>query len=251
MLREARRASSSLTVAISSLAALVVLLTACAPPAASDTAGGVVAIVNASVGTDLYLGQFCGGVIISENAVATATHCVSAEDGSTVKVAAGVRDLCDEQERGREVVAVASAEVVPGTGGTVTLLHLTTPLLRTLALGQSGAGPIEALGWGRQSFAGVTRCDLRSVPLTSTNPERCAGLEPNIPPGVFICTLPSDATNTCDGDSGGPVYIYDGEGSLAQLAMTMSGFGCGPSSPGLNVLLDLMLLRSMASKPLT
>jgi hypothetical protein len=85
--------------------------------------------------------------------------------------------------------------------------------------------------------AGVPTCALRKVHLKAVAVDRCsfeihkiAGL----PPKSVLCTVPADGVNSGDGDSGGPVLIYRA-GRIADVFMTMSGEGCGPTDAGLNV----------------
>lgn len=216
------------------------------PPAAQslEGAGGAVAIVNASSGDDLFLGQFCGGVIIDRITVATATHCVTSPDGATIHVVGGAQDLCDPSESGRQIAAVSGTEVAPNTDGLVTILHLEQEIDAEGPREFERPATIYAVGWGRASTAGVPPCTVRSVQLKSTDPSECSTLAGALTPKQYVCTLPVRDENTCDGDSGGPVYVVGDEGRLEQIAMTMSGLGCSADSPGLNVLLDIPALRT-------
>ncbi|MDQ4138416.1 MAG: trypsin-like serine protease [Actinomycetota bacterium] len=56
----------------------------------------------------------------------------------------------------------------------------------------------------------------------------------------IVCTVPTGAINSCDGDSGGPVLVYRDE-RLVDVAMTMAGWGCGPEARGLNIRLNTVL----------
>ncbi|WP_376716526.1 trypsin-like serine protease [Microbacterium aquilitoris] len=215
-------------------------LVGCAQTSLSAPVGTyrVVALVNASaVDGDLYSGQFCGGVVMSPDQIVTASHCVASRSASTVAVVDGIEDLCVGRAGASSIALVEAIEVRPGTSGELTSLQLTTPLpgrasSESLPIPATG---MTALGWGRASHGGIAPCDLRAVDLREVAVSTCTDLLPRaLEQGRVSCTVPKSEVNTCDGDSGGPVYTL-ADGRLTSVAIVVSGFGCGEHDAGLNI----------------
>lgn len=222
---------------------IALLLTSCSSPTDVATEaewGGIVALVNASSGDDLFLGQFCGGIAMSPTTIITAHHCVVDREPATVHVVAGVDDLCDPQEVGRQRSAVSSVMGIPKTDGLLSELRLAEPL-EAVPPPPLPDAEMTAFGWGRSDIGGTPRCELRGVSLKSVDREACEPLRGHLAHDLVACSEPIESENSCDGDSGGPVYVRDPErsdGAPFTLAVTVSGLGCGPNSPGLNVIVD-------------
>lgn len=226
--------------------ALVLGLCACgarvtAPAVEIPAPYPVVMLVNASTPLDdLYLGQYCGGVLTEESQVLTAAHCLADRDPSTVAVVAGVSNLCDDTAAtGVDRSLVADVSEVPDTGGEVVALRLDMPLAppeQKITVDGNETDVAIAVGWGRSSVGGVPSCELRQVSLDVVDAKRCADLihSQDLPDEAVLCTVPRAAVNTCSGDSGGPVYVFQG-GVFATLAVIESGAGCGPDAVGLNI----------------
>jgi secreted trypsin-like serine protease len=211
-------------------------------PSATTESTGIVALINHSTSDDeLFLGQFCGGTVISSDEVMTATHCVDRRTPDTIDVVAGVTDLCAKDRKYERVAVVAFS---PGPDASTTVLNLAGSLdqlpLQTLKMENLHIGDeVLATGWGRSTIAGVPRCKLRAVRLSMVPAAECSQLmvalsSTGSKQQLALCTVPSRTENTCDGDSGGPVVIHDGA-VWKTVAVTMSGSGCTPDSVGLNI----------------
>lgn len=205
--------------------------------------GGVVAVINSSAGDEeLFLGQFCGGVQLSLSTVVTAEHCVSGRLPSSVAVVSGVEDLCGPPPGDFDRAVVAEVKRISAGGGELVELQLASPLRPVPISAQIQrdipVGEARAYGWGRSSVAGVPQCEIRAVPLRVAPASDCEILARplDIAPQLVLCTVPTNGTNTCDGDSGGPVYWRRAAEEVV-VAAVLSGLGCGAEDVGLNVII--------------
>jgi len=206
-----------------------------------------VALVNSSAqDDDLFLGQFCGGVLVSSTMVVTASHCVEQRRPDTISIVSGVADLCHPEAGSIHRTQVQAAGEVPNTGGQLTVLKLKSrmhdvpPTLRGPAKVPDGTA--IALGWGRSEVGGVPSCGLRTVELDVTGNDRCASIAAawSLSESQFFCTIAHGEVNTCDGDSGGPVF------RAHDIGVTVAGYGCGSDDAGINILIDPRALRTVA-----
>lgn len=95
-----------------------------------------------------------------------------------------------------------------------------------------------AVGWGTQSFGGVTSNVLLQVNLTIYDPSICPTL-PNLKKDWNTQLCAGDLLgkkDTCQGDSGGPLFIkqtFNGISKLVVAGLTSYGDGCAiPDAPG-------------------
>ncbi|NOX29844.1 MAG: trypsin-like serine protease [Actinobacteria bacterium] len=184
-------------------------------------------------------GQFCGGTIISPTVVVTAAHCLEETGPADFTVKAGVTNLSDAgQER-----AVASVTVNPSYASTevgdVAVITLATPLnlgngAASIALAtdadvaQATTGIVT--GWGSTSEsdeAGSNQLLEATVPLVSD--AACAFL--GIDAATEACAG-GTGTDSCYGDSGGPLTIIGTDGTPKLAGVVSWGEECGGATPG-------------------
>ncbi|XP_037085811.1 transmembrane protease serine 9-like [Pollicipes pollicipes] len=200
----------------------------------------------------------CGGIVISQEHVVTAAHCVVAVVPSQLLVRVG--DLrFDGRERFEQEFAVASFHAHsqfgtgPGLRHDVALLRLRRRAgpgiefgryVQPACLPAADAEyetflPCEVSGWGRTSDGAPISEVLRGVSVPLVSDFFCGAPEvyqDRFLPGAMFCSGPTGGgADSCEGDSGGPLVCGDADsGRFVAYGVVSSGdpLGCG-RRPGL------------------
>ncbi|XP_059490155.1 brachyurin-like [Neocloeon triangulifer] len=191
---------------------------------------------------------FCGGSLISDTVVMTAAHCC---DGTrTYDAHLGAQVIGDQTEPNHQVVRSTDGQLHENYNSftldnDICVIRLPAPvsgngiasvrLPSRSQVGETFQGVVAtSSGWGRPSDADPSISqDLRFVDdVTIMSNAECASYFGSIITPRHLCI---DTTNggVCNGDSGGPLTIFETDGVKTQVGVTsfVSSAGCESGSP--------------------
>ncbi|HEV7979544.1 serine protease [Amycolatopsis sp.] len=170
--------------------------------------------------TDLDGNQFCGAVIISRTAVATAAHCALSMSRTKMHVVAGRQD---KRSAGGVDTSVSRTWVHPdytdpGQGDDIAVLTVRGNLpYQPVKIADksdnelySSGTKATVLGWGRTADGGARSDFLRSAVVPLIADKSCTSSYGNYDPAKMVCAgYEKGGIDACQGDSGGPLVVGD------------------------------------------
>ena len=185
--------------------------------------------------------HFCGGLILTEEWILTAQHCVDGDTASQMRVEAGITNLSDYGQTSyvSEIVTYPGYRS-PEYGKDVALLRLSSPLtfgrgVQPILLATESDASLFAAGtmayvsgWGTLTEGGSIPDTLNAlaVPVVSyATAESAYGSLTSDQIGAGY--MGTGGRDSCQGDSGGPLVVADATGGDYVLAGVVSwGSGC-------------------------
>ncbi|KAG5871729.1 hypothetical protein JTB14_008727 [Gonioctena quinquepunctata] len=193
--------------------------------------------------------QFCGGVLITDTHILTASHCTQGLSAAEIRVRLGEYDFGKTDEtRSRDYVVAEIIEherfVLASYENDIAILRLAKPtsfnsFIWPICLPDSGRDYVNetviVAGWGQLYFSGPLSEVLLQVSVPVWPHEKCVSSFVQRITDDNICAAGYEGgKDSCLGDSGGPLIYQLENGRWTTIGIVSWGIGCGNrNSPGI------------------
>ncbi|XP_061514804.1 venom serine protease [Anopheles gambiae] len=198
-------------------------------------------------------GIFCGATIITNYHAVTAAHCYMGRSIANLALLVGEHDITTGSESPyTALLLLASIKIHEGYSSTTSSSSNDIAIVRTRTeiLFNAGVGPaclpikfvgasfvgiqLEAVGWGTLDYGAPKSNVPMKVALPVVNPSQCSALYPTFSAQQQLCTLTPNK-DTCQSDSGGPLFYTDAYNKRAYLLGTIGyGIACATDRPSVS-----------------
>ncbi|KAJ2648962.1 hypothetical protein IWW40_003506 [Coemansia sp. RSA 1250] len=160
---------------------------------------------------------FCGGSIISNVWILTAAHCIKTASKNDILVFVGQGEYNLDTSKGTKVAEINNhPQYNDGTmENDISLLRLESEItggdVSTISIDTTDVGDgvkVSALGWGYTEPSGTQAShNLKKGDMTTLSKQKCGAIDTKFTGnnGPRICVAADTGTDTCPGDSGGPL----------------------------------------------
>ncbi|XP_037033548.1 venom serine protease 34-like [Bradysia coprophila] len=190
---------------------------------------------------------YCGGTILANYYVLTAAHCVAGRNPASLKVLVGDWDYSIGADTSfAAVYLVQRCNIYPGYNpntntNDIAIITTQRSIVYNVAVGPVCLPPtnllftgstVEAVGWGSTEFGGPKSTVLKKVQIGVISNDDCRRTYSYIS-NSHLCTYGSNGRDSCQFDSGGPVY-YMLNGRVNLVGIIIGGIGCAGNYPSIN-----------------
>jgi len=195
-------------------------------------------------------GHQCGGSLIGRDTVLTAAHCNAAAIDKAVIGRHNLRDTSNEREDEFELASKIphpeyfrdESEKPYTIINDIMLVFLREPVHQDIEFIRlnpyesvpQDESPVTVIGWGHTAEGGQLSDVLLEVEVTTISNKICSHrYEGNFVIDDGMVCAADEGKDSCNGDSGGPLFVEGSDGSDLQVGVVSFGEGCARSEyPG-------------------
>lgn len=197
-----------------------------------------------------YNSHFCGGIIMNDQWIITAAHCVKGDRPSTLRVVVGEHDRSRSSSASRVIHGVSGIfvheqyDTAASYDADIALLKLSSrinfnddvqpacpPQRNNLYVGDVST----VSGWGAlRSGSNSLPSILQTVNVPVTSNQVCRNVMRNTITEGMVCAgnIPEYEFDSCQGDSGGPLVVKNANSRFEIVGVVSWGYGCASGTPG-------------------